>query len=111
VADTPLLPGTLDVMLLQVLADAPLHGWGISEAIRERSRDAFRINQGSLYVAIERMLRRGWVTSAWRITDSNRRARYYTITTSGRRRLEKERRRWERTAAAVSFVLKPHGGR
>ena len=109
--DSAVLPGTLDLMILQTLADAPLHGWGICDRIRLGSRDVFRVNQGSLYVALERMLRRGWIVSDWRTTDNNRRARYYSLTASGRRELRRKRQQWERHASALAWLLSPAGGR
>jgi transcriptional regulator len=109
--DSAVLPGTLDLLILQTLADGPMHGWGLCDLIRSRSREAFRVNQGSLYVALERMLRRGWIVSSWRVTESHRRARYYTLTASGRRHLARERARWARTVAAVGLILNPAGAR
>jgi PadR family transcriptional regulator PadR len=109
--DAPMLPGTLDLLILQTLAEGALHGWGITEQVRGRSGEVFRVNQGSLYVALERMLRRGWIVSAWRTTQSNRRARYYSLTASGRHHLARERKRWERTAGAVALILTPLSGR
>jgi transcriptional regulator len=110
-SDSAVLPGTLDLLVLQALAAGPMHGWGLCDRIRERSGDVFRVNQGSLYVALERMLARGWIVSTWRMTESHRHARFYTVTASGRRRLERERRRWERTAAAMRLSLAGGPGR
>lgn len=110
-ADAAVIPGTLDLLILQTLADEPMHGWGICDRIRARSGDVYRVNQGSLYVALERMLAKGWIVSAWDVTESNRRARYYRLTASGRRRLASERERWERAVLAVGAILSPAGGR
>jgi transcriptional regulator len=82
-----------------------MHGWGISLRIREMSREVFQVNQGSLYPALQRMKTRGWVRSAWRTTENNRRARYYSITAQGRRELERERSAWVRSSVAVNRVL------
>jgi transcriptional regulator len=82
-----------------------MHGWGISQRIRQMSRDVFQVNQGSLYPALQRMKTRGWVRSEWRTTENNRRARYYSITAQGRRELERERSEWMRSSVAVNRVL------
>ena len=80
-----LLRGTLDMLVLKTLALEPMHGWGVSERIRQISQDVFQVNQGSLYPALQRLKRKGWIRSRWRVTESNRRARYYTLTAAGRR--------------------------
>ena len=100
-----LLQGTLEMLVLRVLAIEPMHGWGIAQRLEQMSGDLFSVNQGSLYPALQRMKRKGWVRSAWRLTDNNRRARYYELTGEGERQLAKERAAWERTAAAVNGVL------
>ena len=101
-----LLRGTLELLVLKALSLTPLHGWGIAQRIDQLSRDAFRVQQGSLYPALKRMVRKGWITSEWRISENNRRARYYLLTRAGRRQLEKETRAWERASAAVNGVLR-----
>ena len=80
------MPGTLDLLLLKALALRPMHGWGITSRIQEMSQDSFHIGQGSLYPALRRCERRGWVTSYWRATENNRLARYYDLTAVGKRR-------------------------
>ena len=105
-AAADLLPGTLELLVLKALSLTPRHGWGIAQRIDQLSRDVFRVQQGSLYPALQRMLRRGWVRSEWRVTEHNRRARYYLITPAGRRRLEAETVNWERTSAAVNGILR-----
>ena len=100
-----LLQGTLDMLVLQTLALEPMHGWGICERICEMSEDVLRINQGSLYPALQRLARRGLVTSAWRTTANNRRARYYELTTAGRHQLDREVDAWRRSATAIERVL------
>jgi len=100
------LSGTLEMLTLKLLSAEPMHGWGLSLRLRELSRDVFDVNQGSLYPALQRMLRRGWVRAEWRVTDNNRRARYYAITREGQRQLEAEIRDWERTSGAVNRVLR-----
>ncbi|MGH7670750.1 MAG: PadR family transcriptional regulator [Gemmatimonadaceae bacterium] len=109
-----LLQGTLELMVLKTLALEPMHGWGIAQRIQQTSRDVFLITQGSLYPALVRMKRRGWVKTSWRTTENNRRARYYELTAAGRRQLADERAVWNRASAGVNWVLgaalRPEGG-
>lgn len=100
-----LLQGTLELMVLKTLSLEPQHGWGISLRIRQTSRDVFQVNQGSLYPALQRMKSRGWIRSEWRTTEHNRRARYYALTAAGVRKLAQERAQWERSMAAINWVL------
>jgi PadR family transcriptional regulator, regulatory protein PadR len=105
-----LLQGTLELLILQTLSVEPLHGWGISLHIRQASRDVFQVNQGSLYPALQRMKSRGWIKSQWRTTENNRRARYYVLTPAGLRKLDETREQWQRSMAAVNWVLGSSGG-
>ena len=100
------LQGTLEMLALKLLSAEPMHGWGLSLRLREISRDVFDVNQGSLYPALQRMLRRGWIRAEWRATENNRRARYYSVTREGLKQLETEIADWERTSAAVNRVLR-----
>ena len=100
------LQGTLEMLALKLLSAEPMHGWGLSLKLREISRDVFDVNQGSLYPALQRMLRRGWIRAEWRTSDNNRRARYYAITREGLKQLEAEIADWERTSGAVNRVLR-----
>lgn len=100
-----LLQGTLELLVLRALSLAPMHGWGLAQRIEEMSRDVFRISQGSLYPALQRMKRKGWIKSEWRTTDNNRRARYYMLTPAGERQLAREVETWERQSSAVNWVL------
>ncbi len=100
-----LLQGTLDMLILRTLALEPMHGWGISDRIRQMSQDVFQVNQGSLYPALQRLKRKGFVKSTWQTTENNRRARYYALTAAGRRQLAAELRDWERSSAAVNRIL------
>ena len=100
-----LLQGTLELLILKILSVEPLHGWGITQCIEQRSRLVLQVNQGSLYPALERLNRKGWIRSEWRTTANNRRARYYELTASGRKQLALERQAWERSAAAVNWIL------
>ena len=100
-------PGSLEMLILQTLTLDSLHGYAIGQHIARRSDDVFRVEQGSLYPALDRLQRKGWVTSDWRLTPTKRRARYYTITDSGREQLREELDRYERIARAMSQVLRP----
>lgn len=100
------LQGTLEMLALKLLSAEPMHGWGLSLRLRQLSRDVFDVNQGSLYPALQRMLRRGWIRAEWRVTENNRRARYYLITREGEKQLEAEIADWERTSGAVNRVLR-----
>ncbi|HEX6135842.1 MAG TPA: PadR family transcriptional regulator [Longimicrobiales bacterium] len=100
-----LLQGTLELLILKTLSLEPMHGWGISQRIQQMSRDVFQVNQGSLYPALQRMKSKGWVRSEWRVTEHNRRARYYMLTRVGERQLAAERAEWERSSTAVNHVL------
>jgi PadR family transcriptional regulator, regulatory protein PadR len=104
-----LLQGTLELLVLKTLSLEPMHGWGIAQRIEDRSKDVFRVNQGSLYPALQRMLRKGWIRSEWRVTENNRRARYYLLTAAGRRQMAAERTGWERSAAAIDRILRFDG--
>lgn len=97
--------GTLDLLILKTLALGRRHGWGISERIRQVSREVVEVRQGSLYPALHRLERRGWIAASWGTSEHNRRAKYYTLTPKGRRRLESDVRAWRVLAAAVGHVL------
>lgn len=100
-----LLRGTLDMLTLKALTVGPIHGWGLSQRIQQLSGDVLDVNQGSLYPALQRLKRKGWVTAAWRRTEHNRRAVYYTITRAGAKQLAREEAQWRASAAAVDRVL------
>ena len=99
------LQGTLDLLVLKALSLEPMHGWGIAQRILQLSRDVLVVNQGSLYPALHRLEARGLVASEWAPSENNRRAKYYRLTTAGRRALADERADWERFASAVNAVL------
>ncbi len=105
-----LLQGTLELLVLKTLSLEPMHGWGISQRIRQMSREVLDVPQGSLYPALVRMKRRGWVRTEWRTTENNRRARYYLLTSAGERQLDAEQQAWDRSSAAVNWVLGWQGG-
>lgn len=97
--------GTLDMLVLKAISLEPMHGWGIGERIRRMSGQTFRVNAGSLYLSLERLQERGWVTAAWRTTENNRHAKYYRLTRSGERRLVTEQAEWRRAAAGIEQLL------
>jgi PadR family transcriptional regulator PadR len=97
--------GTLDLLILRTLALEPLHGWAISERVQQISLEVLRIQQGSLYPALHRLERRGWIKARWGTSDNNRRAKYYELTKSGRMQLEVEKDAWAKLTTAVARVL------
>ncbi|HKW34144.1 MAG TPA: PadR family transcriptional regulator [Candidatus Acidoferrum sp.] len=97
--------GTLDLLVLRTLALEPQHGWAISERIQQISSDVLRVQQGSLYPALHRLERRGWIKARWGTSENNRRAKYYELTKAGRRQLEVEKDAWDKLTAAVAQVL------
>jgi transcriptional regulator len=101
-----LLKGTLDMLVLQTLSMRPLHGYGIAQQIEALSEDALRVEQGSLYPALERLLKKGWITSKWGESPTGRRARYYTITAAGRRQLGNEISSFDAMLVAINRVLR-----
>jgi transcriptional regulator len=100
-----LIKGTLDLLVLRTLELGPMHGWGITELIEQRSNDALSVNQGSLYPALHRLVQKRWIKSEWRITENGRRARYYELTTRGHAQLAKEREEWERLSHGVNLIM------
>lgn len=98
--------GTLDLLILKTLSLEPQHGWAISERIQQVSRDALQVAQGSLYPALHRLERRGWIRAEWSASDNNRRAKYYELTREGRKQLQHEAAAWDRLTAAVSLVMR-----
>jgi transcriptional regulator len=103
---TDLVQGTLDLLIMRTIASEPLHGWAIAQRIQLLSNDVLQVNQGSLYPALQRLERQGWITADWGTSETNRRARFYRLTTPGKRRLEKERADWERLSAAIALVMR-----
>jgi PadR family transcriptional regulator, regulatory protein PadR len=99
------LQGTLDLIILRVVSNEPMHGWGIGERIRQISRDALQIQQGSLYPALHRLERRGFIQSKWQDSDNNRRSRYYSLTRAGRKQLERDTQEWARHVEAMQLIL------
>ena len=105
-----LLQGTLELLVLKTLSLEPMHGWGIGQRIQQMSREVFQVNQGSLYPALQRLKTRGLISSEWRTSENNRRARYYRLTPAGERELARALADWERSSSAVNWVLGWTGG-
>jgi transcriptional regulator len=100
-----LLQGTLDLLILKTLALDPMHGWGIAQRIQQISKDVLQVGQGSLYPALHRLEQRGWIGAEWSTSDNNRRAKFYSLTRTGKNQLGKELGEWERLSAAIALVL------
>ena len=101
-----LLQGTLDMLILQVAALGPLHGYAIAQRLQQISKDILQVQQGSLYPALHRLEAKGWLKATWKTTDTGRDAKYYELTRAGRRQLESERENWQRIAQAIQLVLR-----
>jgi PadR family transcriptional regulator PadR len=103
---TDLVQGTLDLLILRTIEREALHGWAIAQRIQMLSKDVLQVNQGSLYPALQRLERQGWIVADWGVSENNRRARFYRLTPPGRRRLESEMSDWDRLSSAISLVLR-----
>ena len=103
---TDLVQGTLDLLILKILALQPLHGWAISLRLKQLSADVLQVSDGSLYPALHKLEAEGWISAEWRPTENNRRARFYSLTRLGRRQLETEARNWDRLSAAITAVVR-----
>lgn len=101
-----LVQGTVDLLILKAIGPAPLHGWAIAQRINQLSQDVLRVQQGSLYPALQRLERAGWIDAEWGASENNRRARFYSLTKAGRRHLEREQAGWERLSSAITRVLR-----
>ena len=103
---TDLVQGTLDLLLLKILALEPLHGWAIGQRLRQVSGNVLQVSDGSLYPALHKLENEGWVKAEWKATENNRRAKFYALTRAGRRQLENETAGWDRLSAAISKVVR-----
>ena len=101
-----LVQGTLDLLLLKIVALGPLHGWAIAQRLKQVSGDVLQVSEGSLYPALHKLEHEGWLTATWQVSDTGRRARFYTLSRAGRRALERELADWERLSGAISRVVK-----
>jgi PadR family transcriptional regulator, regulatory protein PadR len=104
---TDLVQGTLDLLILKVIAIEPMHGWAIAQRIRQMSNDVLAVGQGSLYPALHKLEQQGWITAEWGDSENNRRAKYYALTRAGRKAMEQEAVQWERLSAAISLIVRP----
>ena len=101
-----LVQGTVDLLILKAIGPSPMHGWAIAQRINQLSQDVLRVHQGSLYPALQRLERAGWISAKWGASENNRRARFYSLTKAGRRHLEREEAGWERLSSAIALVLR-----
>jgi PadR family transcriptional regulator, regulatory protein PadR len=101
-----LVQGTLDLLILKIVALEPLNGWAISQRLQQISRDVLQVSDGSLYPALHKLEQEGWIEAEWRPSENNRRAKFYSLTRLGRRHMEHETAHWERLSAAISHVLR-----
>ena len=101
-----LVQGTLDLLILKAIRTAPLHGWAIAQRIGQLSQDVLRVQQGTLYPALQRLERKGWITAEWGASENNRRARFYRLTKAGRKHLDREQAGWERLSGAIALFLR-----
>lgn len=103
---TDLVQGTLDLLILKILALEPMHGWAISQRLKQISSEVLQVSDGSLYPALHKLEQQGWISSEWKPSENNRRAKFYSLTRAGRKKLDKEAANWSRLSAAITNVLK-----
>lgn len=103
---TDLVQGTLDLLILKVLALESIHGWAVAQRIRQMSNDVLQVGQGALYPCLHKLEQNGWIRSEWAVSENNRRAKYYTLTKAGRKALDREAAAWERLAGAISMIVR-----
>jgi len=103
---TDLVQGTLDLLILTILAVEPMHGWAIAQRIRQMSNDVLKVGQSALYPALHKLEQEGWIQAEWKVSETNRRARFYSLTRAGRKALQREAAQWDRLSAAISFIVR-----
>ena len=103
---TDLVQGTLDLLILTVIALEPMHGWAIAQRIRQMSDNVLQVGQGALYPSLHKLEQNGWISSEWDVSENNRRAKYYTLTKAGRKALGQEAAQWERLAGAITMIVR-----
>lgn len=103
---TDLVQGTLDLLILKIVALEPMHGWAIAQRIRQMSSDVLQVGQSALYPALHKLEQQGWIEAEWKVSETNRRAKYYSLTRSGRKALNQEAANWERLANAISAIVR-----
>lgn len=101
-----LVQGTLDLLILKILALQPLNGWAISQRLKQISTDVLQVSDGSLYPALHKLEQEGWIKAEWKLSENNRRAKFYSLTRMGRRHMEREAANWDRLSAAISHIIK-----
>ena len=102
---TDLVQGTLDLLILKIVALEPMNGWAIAQRIAQMSNDVLQVGQGSLYPALHKLEQQGWIEAEWRASENNRRAKYYSLTREGRRAMKQEAAQWDRLSAAISLIV------
>lgn len=103
---TDLVQGTLDLLILSIIAMEPMHGWAIAARIHQMSKEVLQVGQSALYPALHKLEQQGWIQAEWNISENNRRARYYSLTRAGRKELAKEAARWEELSSAISLIVR-----
>jgi PadR family transcriptional regulator, regulatory protein PadR len=103
---TDLVQGTLDLLILKVIVLEPMHGWAIARRVKQMSNDVLLVGQSALYPALHKLEQQGWIEAEWKVSENNRRAKYYALTRAGRKALAKESARWERLSAAISQIVR-----
>jgi PadR family transcriptional regulator, regulatory protein PadR len=103
---TDLVQGTLDLLILKIIALEPMHGWAIAQRIRQMSNEVLQVGQSALYPALHKLEQQGWIAAEWKLSDNNRRAKYYSLTRAGRKALVSEAHRWEQLSAAISLIVR-----
>jgi PadR family transcriptional regulator PadR len=104
---TDLVQGTLDLLILNILANESLHGWAVSQRLSQMSKNVLRVGQGSLYPALHKLEQQGWIEAEWGDSENSRRAKYYSLTRAGRKALQQETAQWERLSSAISAIVSP----
>ena len=102
---TDLVQGTLDLLIMRMVAQEPMHGWAIAQRIRQISGDVLQVGQGALYPSLHKLEQNGWISSKWAISENNRRAKYYTLTRAGRKAMDQEAAQWARLSTAIGLVV------
>lgn len=103
---TDMVQGTLDLLILKIIGLEPMHGWAIAQRIRQMSSDVLQVGQSALYPALHKLEQQGWIEAEWKVSETNRRAKYYSLTRSGRKALNQEAANWERLATAISAIVR-----
>jgi transcriptional regulator len=107
---TDLIQGTLDLLILRIIANEPAHGWAIAERIKQMSNEVLQVGQGSLYPALHKLEQQGWIEAEWGDSENNRRAKYYSLTRAGRKALAQETAQWDKLSAAISLIVRSASG-